>query len=192
MLVFVFWQEPVNYLQQFVVDNSALSIGIFIFLMFISTVFAPLTVLPMVPIVALLLGSFNTAIYSIIGWTAGSMGAFLIARNLGKPFLLKLVSEKEILKYRKYVPEDIGFWWIVFLRMIVPVDVLGYIIGLLTEIKTWKYFLATFLGVIPFSFIFAYGYEIVFLKNIPAVILSSVFVVLVMSFAWYFHSKGRI
>ncbi|MBU1557995.1 VTT domain-containing protein [Patescibacteria group bacterium] len=191
-LVFIFWQEPINYLQQFVVDNSILSIGVFIFLMFLSTVFAPLTVLPMVPFVALFLGSFNTAVYSIIGWTIGSMVAFWIARHLGKPFLLKLVSEKDIIKYHKYVPQDIKFWWVVFLRMIIPVDILSYIVGLLTDLKAWKYFFATLIGVIPFSFIFSYGYEIVFLKNIPALILSTVFVVAILLSVWYFKDKGRI
>jgi len=187
--VFVFWQEPINYLQQFVVDNSILSVFVFIFLMFASTVFAPLTVLPLVPTAALFLGHFNTAIYSIIGWTLGSLVAFWIARNLGKPVLFRLVSEKEIIKYHKYTPKDIGFWWTVFLRMIIPVDVLSYVVGLLTEMKAWKYFLATLVGVTPFSFIFSYGYEIVFLRNIPALVLTLVFVVVVLSFMWYFRKR---
>lgn len=186
-----FYQTPINYLEQFVVDNSALSIFIFIFLMFISTVISPITVLPMVPVFAVFLGSFNTAIYSIIGWTLGSVVAFLIARYLGKPVLDKFVLEKDILKYRKYVPKDIGFWWVVFLTMTIPFDILGYLIGLFTEMSFAKYLLATIIGIIPFSFIFSYGYEIVFLNNILGLILSTAFIVAILLFSWYFHSKGR-
>lgn len=186
-----FYQTPINYLEQFVTDNSILSISIFIFLMFISTVISPITVLPMVPVVALFLGSFNTAIYSIIGWTLGSIVAFVIARYFGKPVLDKFVSERDLLKYRKYVPKDINFWWVVFLRMTIPVDILSYLVGLFTEMSFLKYLLATIIGIIPFSFIFSYGYEIVFLNNILGLILSTVFVIAIMFFSWYFHSKGR-
>jgi len=191
-LIFVFWQEPVNYLERFITDNSLLSISIFIFLMFISTVFAPLTVLPFVPFVAVLLGSFNTAIYSMVGWTLGSVVSFLIARNLGKPVLFKFVSKKDIIKYHKYIPEDVNFWWIVFLRIIIPVDVLSYVVGLLTNMSLWKYTLATIIGVIPFSFIFSYGFDIVLLKNKTAVFLAGLFLVVILPLIWYFHRKRKI
>ncbi len=192
MIVFVFWQEPVIYLKSFVVDNSFLSIFIFIFLMFLSTVFAPLTVLPFVPAVGLVLGSFNTAIYSIIGWILGSIVAFLIARYLGKPVVVRFVPKSDLVKYQKYLPSKINFWWVVFLRMIIPVDVLSYIIGLFTDMGFWKYILASFIGIVPFSFIFSYGYEIVFLKNIPAFILSIIFVIVVLFMAWYFRNKSKV
>jgi uncharacterized membrane protein YdjX (TVP38/TMEM64 family) len=192
MLIFVFWQEPVNYLERFITDNSLLSISIFIFLMFISTVFAPLTVLPFVPFVAILLGSFNTAIYSMVGWTLGSVVSFLIARNLGKPVLFKFVSKKDIIKYHKYIPEDVNFWWIVFLRMVIPVDILSYVVGLLTNMSLWKYTLATIIGITPFSFIFSYGFDIVLLKNKTAVFLAGLFLVVILPLIWYFHRKRKI
>lgn len=192
IVLFIFWQAPVEYLEQFITDNSLLSISVFVFLIVLSTVFAPLTVLPIVPVVALFFGSFNTAIYTMSGWIIGSAISFWIARYLGKPVLDKFVSKKEILKYHKYVPEDIHFWWVVFLRMIIPVDVLSYLIGLLTKMSMKKYLLATVIGVIPFSFIFAYGFEILFFENILAVILTSVFLVAILYFIWYFHRKGKI
>ncbi|MBU4480227.1 VTT domain-containing protein [Patescibacteria group bacterium] len=191
-IVFAFWQTPIDYLGGFVDDNSLLSISIFIFLMIISTVFSPLTVLPMVPTFGLLLGSFNTAIYSIGGWVIGSMIAFWIARSFGKPVLEKFISKTDLEKYNKYVPEDINFWWVIFLRMIIPVDILSYLVGLFTRMSVVKYFWATFIGVIPFSFIFAYGYEIVFFKNVFATVLSGVFILAILLLVWYFHRKGKI
>lgn len=191
-VVLIFWQEPIEYLQQFITDNSVLSISIFIFLMFISTVFVPITVLPLVPFVAILLGYFDTMIYSIIGWTLGSIVAFLIARHMGKPILFKFIKEEYLIKYHKYVPENISFWWVVFLRMMIPVDILSYAVGLITNMSLWKYTLATIIGITPFSFIFSYGHEIIFLNNIYVVILVVIFLIAIFSLMGYFHKKGKL
>ncbi len=191
MLVFVLWDAPVEYITQFVSDNSVVSVLAFVFLMAISTIFAPITVIPMVPFVALLLGPFNTAIYSVIGWTIGSVVAFWISRNVGRPILVKLVPEDQIVKYHNYIPRDISFWWIVFLRMVIPVDILGYLIGLLTEVKIGKYFLATLIGVMPFSFIFAYGYDLILLKNKTLTVLVFVFAVAVIIINYFFYKNGK-
>ena len=191
-VVFLFWQTPVEYLKLFVSDNSIWSVLIFVFLMIISTVFAPLTILPMVPFVGVLLGSFNTAIYSVLGWVVGSMIAFWIARYAGRPVLKKFVPEKDIEKYQKYVPKNIGFWWVVLLRMTIPVDVLSYLIGFLTEMGAKKYFLATLIGIIPFSFIFAYGYNIALFED--KIISFSVvgFIVLILSFSFYLRKRNIV
>ena len=183
---------PVELLGSYVVDNSLLSISFFIFLIFLSTVFAPLTVLPIVPFVAVFFGSFQTAVYLIMGWVLGSIVAFWIARRFGKPILVKFVSQKKIDRYRKFVPEDVEFWWVVFLHIIIPVDILGYLVGLLSKMSFKKYTLATFIGIIPFSFIFSYGLEIVQLKNMIALSLTALFLLCIFSLIWYFHKKGKI
>ena len=83
--------------------------------------------------------------------------------------MLKIISEKDIVKYHKYIPEDVNFWWVVFLRMVIPVDVLSCVVGLLTNMSLWKYTLATIISIAPFSFIFSYGIDIVLFKNKVAV-----------------------
>src|SRR3990167_8295130 len=105
MVASFFWQTPFDYLEQLIKDNSILSVFSFIFLMIISEVVAPVTVLPLVPVAALFFGPFFTAI---------------------------------------------------------------------------------------FSFIFSYGYQIFFLENIFAVVLTGVFLISLLSLVFYFHKKGRI
>ncbi|OGD67233.1 hypothetical protein A2442_00475 [Candidatus Campbellbacteria bacterium RIFOXYC2_FULL_35_25] len=188
----LFWQAPIEFLGNYIVDNSLLSISAFILLIFLATVFAPLTVLPIVPFVAVFFGPFLTTVYLIVGWVLGSIVAFWIARRFGKPVLVKFVSQKKIDKYKKFVPEDIEFWWVVFLHVIIPVDILGYLVGLFSKMSLKKYTLATFIGVIPFSFIFSYGLEIVQLKNRLALSLTVLFLLCIFSLTWYFHKKGRI
>ncbi|OGD68443.1 hypothetical protein A3I18_02575 [Candidatus Campbellbacteria bacterium RIFCSPLOWO2_02_FULL_35_11] len=192
MVASFFWQTPFDYLEQLIKDNSILSVFSFIFLMIISEVVAPVTVLPLVPVAALFFGPFYTAIYSVIGWVIGAAISFWISRRFGKPIIDKFVSEKDALEYKKYIPDDIDFWWLVFLRMVIPVDVLSYLIGLFTNMNFSKFILATTIGIIPFSFIFSYGYQIFFLENIFAVVLTGVFLISLLSLVFYFHKKGRI
>lgn len=152
----VFWDTPFEYLKSFVGENHLISALVFIFLMFLATVIAPLLILPFVPAVAIYLGPFPTALYSIIGWTLGAVVAFLIARHLGRPVVGRLVSLEEIARYERYVPQTAQFWWLVVLRMALPVDILSYAVGLLSSMPLWQYTLATAIGVVPFSFIFSY------------------------------------
>jgi uncharacterized membrane protein YdjX (TVP38/TMEM64 family) len=59
-------------------------------------------------------------------------------------------------RFEKTLPEKNIFWTVVMLRLMVPVDVLSYAVGLFSKMKSSTYFWATLLGVIPFAFIFAY------------------------------------
>jgi len=56
----------------------------------------------------------------------------------------------------KKIPKENLFLGIIFLRMVIPVDILSYALGLFSKIKTRDYLLATIIGVSPFAFIFAY------------------------------------
>ena len=122
-----------------------------------SIVIAPLTVLPLIPVASSIFGPSTSAILSIIGWTLGAMIAFLIARHAGRPILEKFASLDKIRKIEKYIPQDVHFFTILILRMLLPVDALSYALGFFSRIDFWKYSLATLIGVAPFSFIFAYA-----------------------------------
>lgn len=152
-------------LTQRVNDNSIGSASVFVLLLIVATVFAPITILPVIPAASLIFGAFETSLLSILGWTLGAMAAFLLARFLGKAVLQSLVSLKAIERLEDKIGRRTEFWYFVFLRMIVPVDILSYTFGFLSGIPFGSFSLATLLGVAPFSFIFAYGGEIL-LRNI--------------------------
>lgn len=188
----MFLSEPIYYIEQFIGDNYIVSSIAFIILMFVATVIAPIAVLPIVPTVALMLGPLPTAIYSIVGWTAGAVVAFLIARHLGRPVLSRFIPLNKIAKYEKYIPENVEFWWIVVLRMIIPVDVLSYAIGFFSRISIGKYTLATLIGVTPFSFIFAYlGYAFIHKQHF-LLVLFFVIALFIFSLAYIFLLKKKI
>lgn len=132
--------------------------GMFFILMLIAAVvLAPIAALPLIPIATALFGPFFTGIYSVIGWTIGGILAFIVARYAGRPLLSRLVTLETLARYERVVPNKIAFITLVLLRMIIPVDVLSYAVGFLSTMPLRTYAAATFLGVIPFSFIFAYG-----------------------------------
>lgn len=166
LVIFVIaWNVPFETIKLFISQNQILGGMIFVFMMVLSTVIPPITIFPLIPFVGVVLGPFITMIYSIVGWTIGSVVAFIIARQYGRPFLAKYVSLDKIDEWENKIPENNEFVVLVVLRMITPVDVLSYAMGMFCRICLWKYTLASFIGVIPFSFVLAYGYDIVLLRN---------------------------
>lgn len=143
-------------LADFAAAHPVLGAFAFILAMFVETVVAPVVTLPTVPVVALVLGPLATAIYSIIGWTAGAVVAFLIARHVARPVLERYVSLETIARYERYIPEDAKFWWVVLLRLVTPVDILSYAIGLVSKMPLGRYAAATVIGIAPFSFVYSY------------------------------------
>jgi len=96
-------------------------------------------------------------VLSVIGWVIGAQIAFLLARRLGRPFIERIFSFEKINAFENYFTDKNLFWTVVFLRVITPVDVLSYALGLFSKIKSPTFFFATFIGVIPFAFIFSYA-----------------------------------
>lgn len=130
--------------------------AVYVLLGILATIIAPVSTLPLIPLATVLWGGFVSAILNIIAWTIGAIIAFIISREYGKPFLSKYVDMKKIANYEKLLDGKYIFWNIVLLRMVTPVDVLSYAIGLFSSIRLSMYAGATFIGIIPFAFIFSY------------------------------------
>jgi uncharacterized membrane protein YdjX (TVP38/TMEM64 family) len=67
----------------------------------------------------------------------------------------KLTSMERVKRLRPYVPKH-PFWSVVLLRLIVPMDVISYMLGLFTEMTWPSYVLATALGLTPSAYILTY------------------------------------
>ena len=191
VVIFVIaWNIPFEVIKSFILQNQILGGLVFIFMMVISTVIPPITIFVLIPFVGVILGPFITMIYSVIGWTIGSMIAFMIARYYGRPFLARYVSLEKIDEWEHKIPENGEFFYLIFLRMITPVDILSYAVGLFCRISLLKYSIASFIGVIPFSFVFAYGYDIVLLQN-KTILSITGFLFLIVMLGLIFVNKNR-
>ncbi len=142
--------------RSFLGNNRLYAALLFAALMCVATVIAPITLLPVVPMIAPFLGPFTTAVACLFGWTVGAVVAFLIARYGGRPLLQRFVNLDTIGRLESTIPVHAHFALIVALRLVVPVDVLSYALGIFSTVSLSRYTLASFLGISWFSFIFAY------------------------------------
>ncbi len=170
-------QSNLDFFKMFL-GNGFLGVIIYILLVQLAIVFVPLNSIPLVPIASNIWGPFNTSLINIFSWTLGSTIVFLISRKWGVSIIGKLISLKDLHKIENKLPKENKFWSIVFLRMVVPVDILSYALGLFSNIKFRSYFLATFIGVIPFAFIFAYFGGVPFLYQLIALSLALMFILI--------------
>ncbi len=173
-------QRNIESFQNLLQDYKTAGIFIYILLGILSTVFAPLTSVPLIPLASNLYGWFLTGVYSIIGWFIGSLIAFYIARKYGKPYVKKLVSLNEIRGLEKTVSKKRKFWGLIFIRMFLPVDLLTYALGIFTNIGFRTFSITTFIGIIPFAFILSYLGYLPILYQIAGwiIFLSIIFIVL--------------
>jgi len=138
------------------IGNGSFGVFLYIIVNILAVVIAPFSTLPLIPIASSMWGWFLAGIYSILAWTIGAQIAFYISRIFGKKLVYKIVSAQKIEEIEKRIPENNAFWSLVLLRMIVPVDILSYAVGLFSKIRAKTFLGATFIGVMPFAFIFAY------------------------------------
>lgn len=120
-------------------------------------VVAPISSLPLVPIAAAAWGSFATLVVTVITWTIGSIAAFLLARRYGKKILGRVVDLESMQRLESMMDERDVFVSALLLRMIIPVDILSYALGLFSTIRLVPYIVATLIGIIPFTIFFSYA-----------------------------------
>ena len=161
------------------IDRHAF-LGLFLYLSLnvVDALVAPGATLPLIPVASRAWGRAPAALATTAGWTAGSLVAFMIARRWGYPVVQRLTSMKRVRNLRRFIPKNL-FWSIVLVRLILPMDVISYALGLLADIRLWEYLLATALGLTPSAFVLSYlgelphAYELIALAVAGFLLLSS-------------------
>lgn len=149
----------------------------------IGIVVAPVTVIPLIVIVTGIWGPVVAAIATWVAWVFGSVVAFLIARKLGVPIVRRFISLDELYKLEDRFSVLGSFWGVVFLRMIIPIEILSYGLGLFSRIGFWKYTSASALGLLPVSFAFGYLGMIPFIYQVILGLCVLIGILIVMIFA---------
>lgn len=171
----------------FIGQSGGFGFFIFILLTIATVVFLiPIDIVFLIPLAAALWGVPATAVGSIIGWTIGSGISFFIARRFGVSIVKKFLSLDKLYALQNRIPKTNQFWSVVLLRMVVPVDMLSYALGLFTSMKWNEYLLATFLGVIPFAFVFPYISSLPFHIELIAFTVIIMFVIVML---WIINGK---
>ncbi|MDA3839868.1 MAG: VTT domain-containing protein [Patescibacteria group bacterium] len=157
---------------------------IYIVITLLAVLVAPISTLPLLPFAVVLWGPIQAAILTMLGWTAGSFLVFYLSRRYGKKIVGKFVDIQKIESWEEMLPKKNIFWTVVFLRFILPVDVLSYALGLFSKMSIQTYLLATVIGLIPFVLFFAY------FSKIP-IVFQSIAIVFIVLILFKFYKKIR-
>ena len=188
-----FIQSHTDYIQEMISKTKIRDFAIvFVLLLIVATVFAPVSLIPIIPLASYAYGWVATGILIVIGEFVGSLIAFGLARKWGIPLVSKLVSLEEIERYGKMMPEGNLFWVIVFLRIALPVDALSYVFGLFSKIKFSTYSFATLLGVIPGAFALAYVGSLELKYQIIAFIMVVVVILIGYGIDTRYHQHNKL
>ncbi len=165
-----FTQQNIEIIKELLSRGGKFGFLLYILVTVAAIVAAPLTSIPLIPLVVQVWGVFLTGIFSIVGWTLGSLAAFWVARRFGTAAVSKVESLERIRAVAGRVPEKKMFWYLLFLRMTIPVDILSYALGLFTDISWRMFFATTLIGVIPVTFLLAYVGSLPVILQAPIVV----------------------
>lgn len=143
-------------LERWIMLHPGLGAAIYVLALVASVVLLPLSSLPLLPLATRCFGVPLTALLSATGWWIGCLIAFQIAR-LGRGYLERVTSMAAVDRIEEKIPNDVGFGGIVVLRMILPVDVVSFALGLLKHLRFRTYATASLLGILPFSLVWSYA-----------------------------------
>lgn len=164
-------------LQELIGDKGIWGPLLYVGITIIAVVVAPVSALPILPVAVVLWGSFAAALLSLVGWVIGAVVAFVLARTYGYAFVRKFILLRKIQEYSDRIPRRNIFWSIVFLRIVMPVDILSYALGLFSQIPLLQYTFATIIGLAPFAFVFSYAAALSIGYRIGAIILAGLFII---------------
>jgi uncharacterized membrane protein YdjX (TVP38/TMEM64 family) len=150
------WEWDIRWLEHWIAAHRFLGAVLYVLAITASVVLLPFSSLPLLPLAARSYGVVGAALLSAAGWWAGALVAFQIAR-LGRGYLEGVASLDAVDRLESKVPKDIGFGGIVVLRMILPVDVVSFALGLLKRLAFMTYATASLVGIVPFAFVWSYA-----------------------------------
>lgn len=148
----LFSHEGIEDLRLWIRSQGSFAPLLYLFLYIASTItFLPGTLITLLG--GLLFGIWWGTLLVIIGSNLGALGAFLIARTLGRGSMEALLSNR-IAKFDEGIGKR-GFYVVFWLRLIpvFPYNALNYALGL-TKVTTRDYVVANLIGMIPGSFAF--------------------------------------
>jgi uncharacterized membrane protein YdjX (TVP38/TMEM64 family) len=170
----IFWDMEsyinTDLIKEFLSSSGGFAPLIYMIAMASAIIISPIPSLPLNIAAGALFGPFLGTAYSVIGALGGAVVSFVIARRLGRQ-----VIERFTKGHVDFCTDcsDRLLTKIVFLSRLLPFisfDVVSYGAGL-TKMSLRKFAVATFLGMIPLTFIYNYfGSVLVFSKGLTLIL----------------------
>jgi uncharacterized membrane protein YdjX (TVP38/TMEM64 family) len=141
--------------QEILVKAGGLAPILYMTLMALAVVISPIPSVPLDVAAGAFFGPFLGTIYSAIGALGGAVVSFLIARYLGRGFIERFVSGH--INFCTTC-SDVLLRKVVFIARLLPIfsfDIVSYGAGL-TKMSLKAFAVATFLGMLPLTFVYNY------------------------------------
>ncbi len=165
----------IEHLRSAILSFGALSPLAYILIMAAAIVISPIPSMPLAAASGMIWGPYLGTLYSLIGAEIGATISFLIARKLGRP-VIERILHMDIGFCDKCTEKKIG--WIIFFSRLIPFfqfDIVSYGAGL-TKVRLRNFALATFFGMIPMTFIFAFFGKVLFIGNVLSIAVSLILI----------------
>jgi uncharacterized membrane protein YdjX (TVP38/TMEM64 family) len=128
---------------------------LYIVLLAVAIVISQIPNIPLAVASGMVFGPFMGGVYSLAGGMLGALACFWIARSLGVTIVRRIFGRAFYFCDRC---NETYIWLIIFLSRLLPFfsfDLMSYGAGL-ANIRTKTFLSATFLGMIPMTFVFTY------------------------------------
>jgi uncharacterized membrane protein YdjX (TVP38/TMEM64 family) len=144
-------------LENLVSTGSIFSMMFYV-LILIGIVLTPLaTTLPLIPIATTVWGGMIAGSLTLLAWAISSNLCVRIGRKFGRRLVLKILPFSVIKQFADMVPERNLVGGVTLLSMLgAPIDIVGYAIGLFTNLSPLAHTIALTLGAAPFIFFLTY------------------------------------
>ena len=192
-IIYLLATSDINSIVDFINSFGLLAVIIFILLIVLEVVFAPIP--PFVLYVAggMIFGAFLGGTITLFGNVLGAVIAFLIARKFGRGFVEKKVSKKLKENFDKFT-NKYGAWALFLIRLnpFTTSDIFSYLSGL-TKMKLRTLIISTTFGLIPLVYLQTYLGD-VFIRDNPFlfflfIAVSLIYLVLFLYGLWYLIIK---
>lgn len=163
-LIYFLINSDTSYIVNFVNSFGIFSLIVFVFLVILEVVFAPIPPFALYIVAGVIFGGFFGGILVLIGNICGSIIDFEIARIFGKNYIEKKLNKKKKIQFDEFI-KKYGAWSIFLLRInpLTSSDLFSYLAGL-SKMKLKTFILATSCGLIPLIFFQTYLGDF-FIKN---------------------------
>ena len=152
----------IEQLRAMILGAGPLAPLLYILLKAAAYVFAPLSSGPVQLAAGLLFGVLPGTLYTVIGEVLGGTLSFLIARNLGRPAVLRFAGEAGLARIDEFVGQLGGWRALVYARffLFAIYDFISYAAGFAKSITLRQYVLVSIICGTPPSFLFVYAGEL--------------------------------
>ena len=141
-------------LAEWLGSQGATGPALLMVLMVIAVVVGPIPTLPVSATAGLAFGVFTGTMIAATGALIGAMAAFWIARTLGRDIICRKFPDNPVLARNG---SQRFLTLMIFLTRLIPVfsfALISYGAGV-TAIHAWRFAVATFIGMLPMTFVFA-------------------------------------